>query len=137
MSVPGSTRTRRPEKRRDCMSAESPSAAFFESPSTLDSSSTSACGGALYSAGMRVLYLTMNPNRQSTTVPTEGWFRELRPKGLEPVLVSNEIGSFHQWVAAQGIPAYHVPMPLPNDFSATRLIWPLWKLRGIVKRHRI
>jgi glycosyltransferase involved in cell wall biosynthesis len=86
---------------------------------------------------MRVLYLTMNPNRASTTVPTEGWFRELRPKGLEPVLVSNETGAFHQWTAAQGIPAYHVPMPLPNDFSAKRLAWPLWKLRRLVKRHRI
>jgi glycosyltransferase involved in cell wall biosynthesis len=86
---------------------------------------------------MRVLYLTMNPNRASTTVPTEGWFRELRSKGLEPVLVSNEIGSFHQWTVAQGIPAYHVPMPLPNDFSARRLLWPLWTLRRIVKRHQI
>lgn len=86
---------------------------------------------------MRVLYLTMNPNRASTTVPTEGWFRELRPKGLEPVLVSNEIGAFHQWTLGQGIPAYHVPMPLPNDFSARRLVWPLWKLRRIAKQHRI
>jgi len=86
---------------------------------------------------MRVLYLTMNPNRASTTVPTEGWFRELRPKGLEPVLVSNETGAFHQWTVDQGIPAYHVPMPLPNDFSAKRLAWPLWKLRRLVKRHRI
>ncbi len=86
---------------------------------------------------MRVLYLTMNPNRASTTVPTEGWFRELRPKGLEPVLVSNELGAFHRWTLDQGIPAYHVPMPLPNDFSAVRLVKPLWALRRIVKRHRI
>ena len=33
---------------------------------------------------MTVLYLTMNPNRESTTVPTEGWFRLLRGRGLEP-----------------------------------------------------
>jgi hypothetical protein len=65
---------------------------------------------------MRVLYLTMNPNRQSTTVPTEGWFRELRPRGLEPVLVSNEVGAFHGWAVEQGIPAFHVRMPLPNEF---------------------
>jgi hypothetical protein len=32
---------------------------------------------------MRVLYLTMNPNRQSTTVPTEGWPRLLPTKGLD------------------------------------------------------
>lgn len=86
---------------------------------------------------MRVLYLTMNPNRASTTVPTEGWFRELRPKGLEPVLASNEIGAFHELALAQGIPAYHVPMPLPRTFSFPRLGVALWKLRGLVRRHGI
>jgi glycosyltransferase involved in cell wall biosynthesis len=86
---------------------------------------------------MRVLYLTMNPNRASTTVPTEGWFRELRPKGLEPVLASNEIGSFHQWTAAQGIPAFHVRMPVPSEFSKIGLIKPLWTLRRLVKRFGI
>jgi glycosyltransferase involved in cell wall biosynthesis len=88
----------------------------------------------MYSAVMRVLYLTMNPNRASTTVPTEGWFRELRSKGLEPVLASKELGSFHEWTAAQGIPAFHVEMPVPSEFSKTRLIAPLWKLRRLVKR---
>ncbi len=91
----------------------------------------------MYSAVMRVLYLTMNPNRASTTVPTEGWFRELRPKGLEPVLASNEIGSFHDWTAAQGIPAFHVRMPVPSEFSKAGLIAPLWKLRRLVKRFGI
>jgi len=86
---------------------------------------------------MRVLYLTMNPNRQSTTVPTEGWFRELRPRGLEPVLVSNEIGAFHSWAVEQGIPAFHVRMPLPNDFSIPALALPLLKLRRLVKRYKI
>jgi glycosyltransferase involved in cell wall biosynthesis len=85
---------------------------------------------------MRVLYLTMNPNRQSTTVPTEGWFRELRPR-LEPVLASNEIGAFHEWAAGEGVPAFHVPMPLPAQFSPRRLVAPLWKLRRLVKRFGI
>ena len=86
---------------------------------------------------MRVLYLTMNPNRQSTTVPTEGWFRELPAKGLEPVLASNEIGALHDWATAQGIPAFHVPMPVPTQFSKANLakaLWPLWRT---VRRHRI
>jgi glycosyltransferase involved in cell wall biosynthesis len=86
---------------------------------------------------MRVLYLTMNPNRASTTVPTEGWFRVLRPQGLEPVLASSEVGTFHAWTAAQGIPAFHVPMPVPGGFSLPSLIAPLWKLRKLVKRFGI
>jgi glycosyltransferase involved in cell wall biosynthesis len=86
---------------------------------------------------MRVLYLTMNPNRASTTVPTEGWFRVLRPKGLEPVLASNEIGSFHEWTLAQGIPAFHVRMPVPSEFSIPSLPVPLWKLWRLVRRFGI
>lgn len=86
---------------------------------------------------MRVLYLTMNPNRASTTVPTEGWFRVLRPKGLEPVLASKEIGSFHEWTTSQGIPAFQIGMPVPSEFSMARLAVPVWKLRRLVKRFAI
>lgn len=86
---------------------------------------------------MKVLYLTMNPNRQSTTVPTEGWFRLLRAKGLEPVLVSHEVGAFHQWAVEQGIPAYHVDLPEPNKWRPWRFLSSLWKLRGIAKGHNI
>ena len=64
---------------------------------------------------MRVLYLTMNPNRESTTVPTEGWFRLLKERGLEPVLVSNRSGSFQAWAKEQGVPCYEVPLPFPNS----------------------
>ena len=51
---------------------------------------------------MRVLYLTMNPNRMSTTVPTEGWFRLLADRGLSPVLVSRERGEFDAWARERG-----------------------------------
>ena len=57
----------------------------------------------------------MNPNRASTTVPTEGWFKALRPRGLEPILVSHLIGTFHAWALEQGIAAYRVPF----QFSRT------------------
>lgn len=86
---------------------------------------------------VNVLYLTINPNRVSTTVPTEGWFRHLRKEGLEPVLVSQENGSFHAWAGEQGIPAYHVPLPLPSKWRPIPFLSALWKLRRIVRRHRI
>jgi L-malate glycosyltransferase len=86
---------------------------------------------------MRVLYLTMNPNRASTTVPTEGWFRELRPNGLRPVVASNEVGAFHQWALSEGIPAYHVPLPFPNKRRPLPFLRSLWELRRIVRRHDI
>jgi glycosyltransferase involved in cell wall biosynthesis len=86
---------------------------------------------------MKILYLTMNPNRASTTVPTEGWFRELRPIGLEPVLVSHEVGGFHTWAVAQGISAYPVALPFPNKWNPLSFAKSLWYLRRLVKRHRI
>src|SRR5688500_12753455 len=86
---------------------------------------------------MKVLYLTMNPNRQSTTVPTEGWFRLLRGQGLQPVLVSNEIGAFHEWAQGQGIPAYHVELPRPDKWRPWKFLVSLWKLRSIAKRHNV
>jgi glycosyltransferase involved in cell wall biosynthesis len=86
---------------------------------------------------MNVLYLTMNANRASTTSPTEGWFRLLRPRGLAPVLVSDKAGAFHEWALQQGIPAYHVPLPGPSKLAPWRFVRSLWRLRRLVKRHGI
>jgi glycosyltransferase involved in cell wall biosynthesis len=86
---------------------------------------------------MNVLYLTMNPNRASTTVPTEGWLRTLRDRGLRPVIASNQIGAFHAWALDQKIPSYHVPLPFPSKLTPVSFLKSLWKLRRIVKRHDV
>jgi glycosyltransferase involved in cell wall biosynthesis len=86
---------------------------------------------------MNVLYLTMNPNRASTTVATEGWFRLLRPRGLNPVVASDLVGAFHDWAVGEGIPAYHVPLPPPSKSNPVRSLRSLWALRRLVRRHRI
>lgn len=86
---------------------------------------------------MNVLYLTMNPNRQSTTVPTEGWFRFLPERGLRPVLVSRELGAFHTWAVEQGVPAYQDALPFPSKRNPLPFFRSLWHLRKIVRRHRI
>jgi glycosyltransferase involved in cell wall biosynthesis len=86
---------------------------------------------------MNVLYLTMNPNRSSTTVPTEGWLRLLPANGLHPVLVSRERGAFHDWAVARGIPAYQNDLPAPDKRRPAPFIRALWRLRRIVRRHGI
>jgi glycosyltransferase involved in cell wall biosynthesis len=86
---------------------------------------------------MNVLYLTINPNRASTTVPTEGWFRCLASRGLRPVLVSNQVGAFHKWAREEGIPAYQVPLPTPSKSNPLPFARSLWKLRNLVRKHRI
>jgi len=86
---------------------------------------------------MRVLYLTLNPNRASTTVPTEGWFRLLRAKGLEPVLASSQSGGFQQWTREQGIPSYDVPLPFPSLRGLVPFGAALTRLVTIARRHAI
>lgn len=86
---------------------------------------------------MTVLYLTANPNRASSNVPVEGWFRCLRPLGLKPVIVSPRSGTFQAWARAEGVPVYEVAFPLPD----VRRPWPyaraLWQMRAIAKRHDV
>ncbi len=86
---------------------------------------------------MRVLYLTLNPNRASTTVPTEGWFRLLRTRGLDPVLVSSQRGAFQQWAREQGVPSYDLPLPFPSIRNPLPFARSLAALRGIARRHDI
>jgi glycosyltransferase involved in cell wall biosynthesis len=86
---------------------------------------------------VNVLYLTMNPNRQSTTVPTEGWFRFLPEHGLRPVLVSRQPGPFHDWTAGQGIPAYVDPLPFPSRAHPVAFLRSMSALRRVVRRHGI
>jgi glycosyltransferase involved in cell wall biosynthesis len=86
---------------------------------------------------MRVLYLTMNPHRTSTTVPLEGWIRSLRDKGLQPVVASDRLGAFHEWAQTEGIPSYHVPLPFPNKVWPWKFLSSLIQLRRLVARHRI
>jgi glycosyltransferase involved in cell wall biosynthesis len=79
----------------------------------------------------------MNPNRESTTVPTEGWFRLLRGRGLEPVLVSNRSGAFQAWAASEGIPCYEVPLPFPDRRRPWRFLRSLERIWRIGRRHRV
>ena len=86
---------------------------------------------------MRVLYLTMNPNRESTTVPTEGWFRTLRPRGLEPVLISSVSGAFQKWADGEGVPCYETRLPFPNKMRPWAFLSALASVIRIARRHRV
>jgi glycosyltransferase involved in cell wall biosynthesis len=85
----------------------------------------------------RVLYLTINPNRASTTIPTEGWVRELASRGLQPVLATSEYGGFSAWVENRGYPCYTMDLSAP----AWNMKWQSYKsflyLCWIIKRYGI
>jgi glycosyltransferase involved in cell wall biosynthesis len=86
---------------------------------------------------MHVLYLTLNPNRASTTVPTEGWFRLLRRRGLDPILVASQSGAFQQWAREQGVPTYDLPLPFPSIRNPLPFGRSLAALRRIGRRHDV
>ncbi|MER3440536.1 MAG: hypothetical protein C4296_04060 [Gemmataceae bacterium] len=86
---------------------------------------------------MRVLYLTNNGMLASTTVATKGWFEDLIPKGLQPVVASPVVGEFCQWAGTLGVPSYRVPLPFPEKLWPWPFLHALWRLRRIVRRHRI
>lgn len=86
---------------------------------------------------MRVLYLTNSCNRASTTVPLEGWLRNLRGRGLQPVLVTDRRGPLNDWATAEGIPSYDVRLPFPNKKWPWRFLTSLIRLRRLVAQHNI
>jgi glycosyltransferase involved in cell wall biosynthesis len=84
---------------------------------------------------MRVLYVTSSPFRVSTGATLEGWLRLLRPRGLDPVVVTNVAGPFYEWVRSQGIPTYLQPLPRLNKSWPFPYLKSLWRLRSVAKRH--
>lgn len=86
---------------------------------------------------IRVLYLTINPNRASTTIPTEGWIKELVPRGLKPVLATSEYGEFSGWVEKAGYPCYTINLTAPTRSFKWQNYRSLFYLCWIVKRHGI
>ncbi len=86
---------------------------------------------------MKVLYLTNNGGRASTTVATKGWFRHLLPRGLQPVLASPILGEFSEWAAGMGVPAYRLSLPFPSKTKPFPFLYSLWQLNRIVRRHRV
>ncbi len=86
---------------------------------------------------MNVLYLTNNAGKASTTVPTQGWFQHLMPSGLRPVLASPLTGEFSEWTTQRDGAAYQVALPFPSKTRPWSFLRSIWKLRQIVRRHRI
>jgi glycosyltransferase involved in cell wall biosynthesis len=85
---------------------------------------------------MRVLYFTNTTSGVSTNATLRGWLGLLRPRGLEPVVVTDTQGPFFTWLRQQEIPAYCLPLPRPDKRWPFPFFRCLWQLRRIVHRHR-
>jgi len=84
---------------------------------------------------INVLYLTINPNRESTTRPTEGWIKYLAPKGLFSVVVTDARGDFNKWLEEQGVPAYDTPLLFSEKTKLFTFCKTLCRLIYITKKH--
>jgi len=86
---------------------------------------------------MRVLYLTNNADRASTTVGTEGWIRNLAPLGLRAVVASPKLGEFAGRLREMDIPVYKSGFPFPDKWRPWRFCGELLRLARIARRHRV
>ncbi len=86
---------------------------------------------------MRVLYVTTNSFLRSTTSSLDAVLRQLRPKGLVPVMVFKEPGPWQEELAATGVPCYVHPLTIPDKLRPIRSLRAVWPLIRIVKHERI
>lgn len=86
---------------------------------------------------MKILYLTINPNKTSTAVPLQGWINCLANKDLSPVIASDQNAELLEWSKSKGIPTYFTPLPFPSKLKFWHFFKSLWKLRKIIKDNQI
>ncbi len=86
---------------------------------------------------MRVLYVTGNSFLRSTTSSLDAILRELRPQGLEPVLVFREPGPWEAELRASGVPCYFDALRVPGRERLLASLRDVYRLSRLVRRHRI
>ncbi len=63
---------------------------------------------------MRVLYLTNNPNTNSTARILQYWVKFAQQEDISPVVVAQHEGTLSQWMRDENIDCLVDPMPWPN-----------------------
>ncbi len=106
---------------------------FLKHPRTIDPIAGLSSSLDLH---VKVLYLTINPNRASTTVPTEGWLRLLSPRGLRPVLASAKSEHFTSGPLSEAS-STTVPLPHPSKGGRSDSSARSGLCARIVRRHHI
>src|SRR5258708_11049516 len=86
---------------------------------------------------MRVLYVTSNAHLRSTTSSLNAILKELRPRGLEPVVLFREPGPWQQRLASEGVPCYFDSLKVPDKRKPIEALAATWRLARIVWTERI
>jgi glycosyltransferase involved in cell wall biosynthesis len=86
---------------------------------------------------MNVLYITANPYLRSTTSSLNAIIKELRPKGVEPVMMFATSGPWQQQLADAGVRCYLNPLRIPDKRHPVDLFADTLELLRIIRRERI
>jgi glycosyltransferase involved in cell wall biosynthesis len=85
---------------------------------------------------MRVLYFTDNLTGVSTNLSMQAAVQMLRPRGLQPVVVTNSPGGpFLRWLRDEGVPTYQCELPRPSKRWPFPFLASLVRLWRIARRH--
>jgi glycosyltransferase involved in cell wall biosynthesis len=86
---------------------------------------------------MRILYVTSHGYLASTASSLNAIMRQLRPRGLEPVMLFQKPGPWQQELVAQGIPCYFDSLQTPSKSQPFSSFWHVWRLVRLVHREKI
>jgi glycosyltransferase involved in cell wall biosynthesis len=86
---------------------------------------------------MRILYVTGNSLLRSTTSSLNAIIRQLRPKGVEPVMVFREPGPWQESLLRDGVPCHFDALRTPEKRRPIRSLRDIVRLVRLAKRERI
>ena len=86
---------------------------------------------------MRILYVTSNAYLRSTTSSLNAIVQQLRPRGLQPVMLFREAGPWQQELAEAGVPCHFDRLRIPGRNRLLGSLRDIWRLARLVRRERI
>lgn len=86
---------------------------------------------------MRILYVTDNSELRSTTSSLNAIIQQLRPQGLEPVMLFRDPGPWQLSLVDQGIPCYFDPLRVPGKDRPIGSLYDIGRLVGLIRREQI
>lgn len=86
---------------------------------------------------MRILYVTGNPFLRSTTSSLNAILKQLRPRGVEPVMLFGEPGPWQQALAEDGVRCHFDPLNVPGKDRPVGTVRDVWRLVRLVRHERI
>jgi glycosyltransferase involved in cell wall biosynthesis len=103
-------------------------------PRNWDAGSVDAAGQEF--AGMRILYLTLNPNLGASARALQDWLLLARAQGGEVAVVLREDGDLRRWLQQEGFPYLVDAMPWFERRRPWKSLYHVGRVARFARRHR-